>query len=502
VDTALAPVLGTLTSTLVDPLLSLVGVRLGEVDVTSGGTYLTCGVAGCVYADANHNARQDSGELGTGATVYAKAVLSTAPTVAFAVVPVDPATGNYSFAELNPGTYTVLVGTSNSTTALVPTGPTGWIGTESPTLMRAVVVTTADLVNQRFGLYHGSTVAGTIFKDDGAGGGNGNNGLKDGAETVIGGTQVSVVDTGGTAWDTERSDPTGAYLLWIPSTAGAVVLKVAQASDPTSVFVSGKAGTTGGAFALAGAVTSFTNVIGTVYTGVDFGDVPINRLDTDGQQSVAPGTTALYPHVFHPGSAGQLSVSVAAVSTAPSGWSATVWQDTNCNGTLDAGEPALTAPVAVLAGAQLCVIVKVFVPETAGIDTQLAYALTASLAYANTTLVLQQQRTDLTIVGTSDGLRLVKSVDKSTANSGDVITYTLTYTNLGAAAVNTVKVRDSTPAWTVFSSAACGTQPTGITACAVTAQPAAGAAGSIEFTLTGALASGASGVVTFAVKVQ
>ncbi len=496
------PVLNAVLPGVLDPLMSLVGIRIGEVDISSGGTYLECAVSGCVYADPNHNARQDSGEAGTGATLYAKLINPATPTVASVVATVDPATGNYSFPTLNPATYTVVISTSNATSAIAPLAPAGWIGTQAPTLSRSVTVAAADLTGQSFGLFHGSSLAGAVFKDNGSGGGVANNGVRDGGETALGGVTVNVTDpSGATVWDSQKTDATGAYLAWIPSTA-AGVLKVWQAADPTMAFVSGNAGTTAGAYALAGAATSFTYAAGSTYTGVNFGDVPINRLDTDGQQSVAAGTTAIYAHAFRAGSAGQLGLAVAPVAAAPVGWSATVYVDANCNGQLDAGDTPLAGTASVVADQVLCVLVKVFVPQTAASDTRVTYTLTASFAYANSALTGQAQRQDLTIVGTADGLLLVKSVDKSVAASGSTITYTIAYTNLGASAVNALKIRDATPAWTLLSAASCGALPAGITACNVTAQPAVGAAGSVEWTLTGALPSGGSGTVVFSVTVQ
>ena len=497
------PVLDVVLPNVLDPLLSLTGIRIGEVDVSAGGTYLECAVSGCVYADPNHNARQDSGEAGTGTTLYAKLINPATPTVASVVVTVDPTTGNYAFPTLNPATYTVVISTSNATSSITALAPTGWIGTQAPTLSRSITVAATDLTAQSFGLYHGSSLAGTVFKDNGSGGGTANNGVRDGTEAAIGGVTVNVTDsTGNTTWDSEPTDATGAYQLWIPSTAGTGVLKVSQAANPAMVFVSGNAGNTSGTFALTGATTSFTHVVGTVYTGVNFGEVPINRLDTDGQQSVAAGTTALYAHVFHAGSAGQLSFAVAPTATPPVGWNATVYLDANCNGQLDTGDTLLTAATSVIADQTVCVVVKVFVPQTAANDTRTTYALTASFAYANSTLAGQALRQDVTIVGAADGLRLVKSVDKTVASSGTVVTYTLTYTNQGAGAVSLLKIRDDTPAWTVLASASCGTLPSGITGCSVSAQPAVGAAGSVEWTLTGSLPSGGSGTVVFSVTVQ
>ncbi len=498
-----APILDNVLPPILDPLMSLTGIRIGEVDISGGGTYLECAVSGCVYNDANHSARQDGGEAGTGIALYAKLVNPATPGVASQVATVDPVTGNYTFPALNPATYTVVVSTSNATSSVTAQAPAGWVGTQAPTLSRSITVVASDLTSRNFGLYHGSSLAGSVFKDNGSGGGIANNGLRDGGEPALAGVAVSVTDAAGaTTWDSQATDANGAYQLWIPYTAGTGVLKVSQAADPTMVFVSGNAGSTGGVFAAAGAATSFTPVTGTAYTGVNFGDVPINRLDTDGQQAAAAGTTVLYPHVFHVGSAGLLGFAAAPLAAPPTGWSATVWLDANCNGQLDAGDTALTAATAVVADQSVCVIVKVFVPETAASEARTTYTLTASFAYANNALASQAQRQDITIVGTADGLRLVKSVDRTVAASGTVITYTLTYLNQGANAISALKIRDATPAWTVLATATCGALPAGITACNVTAQPAVGAAGSVEWTLAGSLPSGGTGTVVFSVTVQ
>ncbi|SEK82579.1 conserved repeat domain-containing protein [Roseateles sp. YR242] len=86
--------------------------------------------------------------------------------------------------------------------------------------------------------------------------------------------------------------------------------------------------------------------------------------------------------------------------------------------------------------------------------------------------------------------------------AGDLITYTITFSNLSTEAIVSLKVTDATPAYTVFQSAACGTMPLPTLTCSISAQPAVGANGRVEWTIGGALNSGLSGTVTLVVKLQ
>lgn len=104
--------------------------------------------------------------------------------------------------------------------------------------------------------------------------------------------------------------------------------------------------------------------------------------------------------------------------------------------------------------------------------------------------------------GGNTSFALVKTVNRTTAKPGDTLIYTLTFTNSGTTSISGIKISDATPTYTVFTSAACGAQPTGITGCAVSAQPAANAYGALEWTLTGTLLPGASGNVSFNVIVN
>lgn len=498
----LVPTLLDLVVSVVDPLLETLGVRLGEVDVTAGGTMNLCSLGGCVYADANHSAAQDSGESGTGQTLYAKLVDPSKPAgPAVAVVPVDTSTGNFSFTGVQAANWTLVVNGDATTAVVAPATPAGWVATHTPALTRPVSMN-GDTTGLRLGLYNGSKVSGTVFNDNGAGGGTANNGLKEAGELpVVGGTVKAIDGTSAALLDTTTTGDAGTYTLWVPATSASV--KVTQAAVATWVSTGGSAGTSGGAYVLATDTTTFAHAIaGQTITGMNFADVPASRLETEGQQSAAPGGAVFYPHSFTAGTAGSLTLSTSPTTATP-GWGQTVFRDTNCDGTLDAGETQVTAPLTVTADQRVCVLVKVAVPATASQGQKQTLDVAASLALSGHTLVLDHHRTDLTLVGQPNGtgLRLTKTVDLGVAKTGDTLVYTITYLNQGTTPLSGLKVHDMTPAYTVMSAATCGTSPSPLV-CSVAAKPAAGARGAVQWTFTGDLPSGASGTVTFSVVVD
>ena len=158
------------------------------------------------------------------------------------------------------------------------------------------------------------------------------------------------------------------------------------------------------------------------------------------------------------------------------------------------------------AGSTTCIIVKEMIATNAPYDAVNAISVKAQFTYTNSSPALSASytRTDTTTVSNASnaGLRLTKSVDKAAAKSGDTLTYTIVYLNESSAAVSNIVVVDSTPSYTTFVNAACGTLPAGITGCTVTTQPSSGATGSIKWTLTGSLPSATSGQVTFSVRIQ
>lgn len=506
VSDSLAPVLTTVLTSLVDPLLETLGVRLGEVDVTVNGLVQLCGVSGTVYHDTNHNATREGTEVGCGIALYAKLVpAGSAAGPALDVVTVDPASGAYSFANVANGSYSIVIDNNATASDVTPTLPAGWLGVEPPNPVRAVTVTASDVTHQDFGLYNGSRLSGTVFKDNGTGGGSANNGVQDGAESSLAGVAVKVSDTSGaTVYDSTSSAAGGVYTLWIPAAAGTAALKVAESNPPGYVSVNGSAGNTGGSYDRTQDTVSFTHVVGTRYVNVNFADVPDNSFSGDNQQTVLPGAVAFYPHVFVAGSAGQLTLTPSGTANPPGAWSAVLYLDANCNGVVDGIEAPMSGTIGVTAEQQVCVVAKTHAPENAPYNAQYALTLGASFIYDNAGFAWSQNRSDLTTVGraTDAGLKLTKSVDKAVAKSGDAITYTIRFENQSSGALRNLKIYDATPAYTVFSAVQCNALPAELTACTVTQAPASGAAGAVEWALEGTLPSGAGGSVQFSVTVQ
>jgi uncharacterized repeat protein (TIGR01451 family) len=473
----------------------------GLVTVTTG-----VAVAGFAYADGNHNAARDAGEAGTGASLWAKLVLESAPGSARQVAAVDPATGAYAFTFVNAGVYDVLIDDNASAGDVTPAVPGGWIGTETASgTWTGLAVAGADLANVNFGFYHGARIDGAVFRDDGAGGAIANDGAKQVGESGISGARVQLISgsCAGGECDSALTTGDGTFTLWLPAAAAGAVA-VREPARFGALATGGGAGNTSGSYSRASATVSFNAVSGTSYSGLAFGEVPLNTLAPNGAQSVAPGGAAFYAHRFTAGSAGSVAFSIVQ-SSAPSlpGWSTALYQDTNCDGVVNPGEPLLSGTPSLTAGQTLCLVVKQDAPAGAPPGAQGTATLSASFTYTGAAPPLSSSASasDLTTVSVAGaGLVIVKSVSLASARPGDLLTYTIAYSNNGAAPISSIVIRDATPAFTVFESGACGTLGTGLTGCNLSSQPAFGTTGPVIWTLTGSLAPGGSGSVSYQVR--
>ena len=473
-------------------------------------------VSGTVYADVNHNASLDGGETGTGvAGIFVKLTPSSGGVCsgpAIAAAAVNAATGVYSLAAVVPGNYCLVVDTNNTLADIAPGFAAGWIGTQNSGGVIQVVVASIPKEQQNFGFYAGSTFSGVVFADTGAGGGSANNGIKDGAEPGLSGVTV-IATSGASTLDSGLTAADGSYLLWLPASASGTIV-ITPAAPSGYLATGGSAGTSGGAYTRPS--VSVTPVAGQSSSGVNFGLVPPNSLSPNGAQSAQPGTVVFYAHTFQAGSGGLVTFSLANTPSPTSpAWNQVLYQDSNCSATLEATEPQVTAAITVTAGQKICLIVKQFVPAGTALGAQNSTTLSAAFSYTNASPVLSATliATDVTTVGQPGALALSKLVNNVTqggaaatavsATPGDNLQYTLTAVNNGSQALSTLVISDATPAFTTYVSASCpASLPAGITACAVSTQPAVGGQGGLQWTFAGTLPSGAQLVVSYQVKVN
>ena len=160
-------------------------------------------------------------------------------------------------------------------------------------------------------------------------------------------------------------------------------------------------GNTGGTYNRTTEAIAFT-LSSATYTGVNFGQVPANQFMTDGQKSALPGTTIYYTHQFTPGSAGQVTFTTSSASS-PAGinWTQVLYQDTSSSGKIASSDPIITGPINVVAGQEICLLLKQFARTNAPTGAISKVTVTAGFTYTNATPAMSSTstRTDLTTVG-------------------------------------------------------------------------------------------------------
>lgn len=229
----------------------------------------------------------------------------------------------------------------------------------------------------------------------------------------------------------------------------------------------------------------------------------------DQQGTALPGSAVFYAHTFSATRAGTVGFQASSVPTPGiPGWAQTVFHDLDCSGSLDPAEPSLQPSdlLPAAAGASVCVILRDSVPAGAPAGAQDLVTVQANFAPASGGPAVVVGVRDLTTVtsGGGAGLVLHKSVDKTTALPGEVVAYTIRYTNQGSGPLSSLVIHDATPSFTTYvgGSAQCSLPlPPGLTGCAAAAPPGGGT-GQLQWTFTGGLDPGASGTVLYSITID
>lgn len=416
-------------------------------------------LSGAVYHDLQPNGAREAGEdWSSGATVYVKLVQGG---TVLQVAAVAPGAGGYSFTNLVPGDYTLVLDDNNNPSDLTPTPPAGWHFIQPAGGQRSLTLGRADLAGQDFGLFRGTQLVGRVFYDDGLGGGTANNALQDGGEGGVAGVVVTATD--GTNTRSATTDGAGNYLLWIPYAWGSVTLT--QPLRPATGWNDGNTATRvadWGQATAPGTGLALGPASGLPKTLVrNFGVVrpSLLRPDASGQAS-SPGTVD-YAHLYRPGTQGSLTLSAAG-----GGYTYLVRVDPACGGS--GAFQALPLSLAVGTawprgsdgGLAACPLtLRVVVPPGVAAGSLDQVYLRARLVWANnggveeTVYVL-----DTTAVQASGGLALSKAVRNYSQNGawantaagqpGEILEYRIQYQNLSSAPVFQVVLSDPVPFFT------------------------------------------------------
>jgi uncharacterized repeat protein (TIGR01451 family) len=391
------------------------------------------------------------------------------------------------------------------------------------------------------------SVSGKVFLDIGSVSASAvaNNGVLEVGEIGIANAQVTLYDCNTNAvLGQSLTNSSGIYTINVPVTVVDLTpfcLQEVNAAQQVTYISTGASQTTL-------ALSSTPSVVGTTYVRstdtikytyhklsnngtLNFGDVPVNQFLTDGVKSGAPGNIVSYTHSFIAGTAGTVKFSLPGATANPAitGWAETLYTDTNCNGIVDSGEiQTVATPITVLVNQKICLVLKEFIPASASSGASNLAKVKADFVYTNAApaLATSYTRQDLTTVSdaalalkkmvrnvTLDGAGVPGWQVKNTAKSGEILEYQITYTNNGATNIATLVVNDATPTYTTFVSALANALPNSLAGCTkltpASATPVlcsnpdvAGGAGKIEWKFTGSLVPGASGVVSFQVKVD
>jgi uncharacterized repeat protein (TIGR01451 family) len=267
----------------------------------------------------------------------------------------------------------------------------------------------------------GSFVAGIVFND------KDHDGVHDAGEEGWTGVTIALSGSGGPL--ARETDGASAYLFEVPSRAAHTVIEI----NPSGMI----------------SLSSDTVACPAAAPGetlrVDFADVRRSSIAPSNDLSGPAGSFIDIPHTIVAGTKGQASLSASL----PAGWVEVFYRDNDADGRLGAADSLLRASDLALdpdsAGvAMVPVIVRVFVPPQVSAGTNVSLAITLAQILSGTAIRTEASVVDrLFVLARATGmLKLLKEVDLAQARPGDVMTYSITFSNPGIQAVREIEIID------------------------------------------------------------
>jgi uncharacterized repeat protein (TIGR01451 family) len=409
------------------------------------------------------------------------------------------------------------------------------------TIPVANVLSGSDFICQFDNRFVGFAIQGRVLTDDGAAGGTAYDAIATGGESGLAGVTVRLTDCGTTVYSSTATNGNGDFALsLIGAPTDGTEVCVERRNIGAFLGVSGNAGDTAGdvtgstATSLYDRINEIVLTANTSYTGVVFGVIPLPTLEEDQTVTMAPGDVITIPHRYTASSVADVTFSLVDITgLPPTSFSTTrLYRDTDCSGTLDAGEPELSSinPISVAAAGntdpdEVCLLTRVQTSGSAPSGAVLEYDVRAEtdlLNAATLATVPDLFDSDTATVTANAALTLIKRVCNATTSTstcaagdfsvsssgepGNILVYRLTFENPTDATILDVKVFDETPNYTALSGANpifVVTNPDGTSGaltCTGSSQ-GAGYAGDISWSCPGKMAPGARGVVSFRVQI-
>jgi len=273
------------------------------------------------------------------------------------------------------------------------------------------------------------------------------------------------------------------------------------------------------------ALSPTTGAADRLHAAVDVNAARNLTLAPNNSGTVFPGGVVVYAHLLvNNGNVlegdGVGSTVNLTLSHSQAGWSSIIYHDADNDGIISGTDPAVTSLNFVSAGSaglspgeSVRLLVKVFAPPGVALGTIDALGISATTVngthtsaapppttVTDTTTVIsgdvtmvKEQALDANLDGLPDGAYTIAQITTG-ALPGRSIRYRITVTNVGTAPATALRVFDTTPAYTTYTS----TGPASTTVGSLFAAPANGASGPLEFDI-GTLNPGQSAVITFGV---
>uniref|UniRef100_Q11I63 Uncharacterized protein n=3 Tax=Chelativorans TaxID=449972 RepID=Q11I63_CHESB len=374
----------------------------------------------------------------------------------------------------------------------------------------------ADLLCTFSNRFAGFAVTGRVIEDNGAGGGTAHDGHQNGTEKGLGAVLLRLTDCASHDYARAESDAAGNFSL---SLAGVPAnTDICLVRDPVAghLGVSGQPGTTGGTMTGYN-LLRFRPAADTSYHDVVFGLIAVPQLVSGTAAAVPPGGATMIAHRYTATTTAAVSFTLTDVTGTPDAalFSTTLFHDADCSGELAAGEGPPPAPAAVQAGDVICLLVRTEALVSVPPGGELAYTLAAATALSGTQAVLEPAANQDKVTVATGSVTVTKRVRNVTRNGsfaasgtgapGDVLEYSIIFSNPSSGAVSHVQVHDKTPSYTTLSAPMTVVQDPASLDCAPAVPPAGGTAGYrgvLRWDCTGTMLPGDQGEVSFKVTID